>query len=413
MRAALAQLQAAQRRLAERPVDQILAALHRAAQRWRRPDDPLRQEALRKVSESTGLPVIAVGRAIDDVMDRIEGIGVLLDQDLGSRYLLDHFEARAPGIRSRAWGPGLLACIFAGNVPAVPAFDLALCLALKSACLARPSREEPHFASLFAQSLAQEDPQLGQCLAVHHWEYEETAPYEGVGAVVAYGSDKSIEAIRALVPPGIPFVGHGHKIGLAIVAKEAADEENARLLALDVALYDQQGCVSPHMAFIERGGRLTPSEFARACGEALADLAVTMPRGRLTQGEAMALRATRDEAEFTADGLFRSRGDLAWTIVHREAPAFEPSPLNRLLRTYAVDRCEAVEEIAKPYRQYLQTVGFAGADQRRIELASRLGCLGVSRFCPLGQVQQPGALWRHDGRPSAGDLVRWTDLEGS
>jgi hypothetical protein len=26
-------------------------------------------------------------------------------------------------------------------------------------------------------------------------------------------------------------------------------------------------------------------------------------------------------------------------------------------------------------------------------------------------VQEPGPLWRHDGRPTAGDLVRWTDIE--
>jgi hypothetical protein len=26
-------------------------------------------------------------------------------------------------------------------------------------------------------------------------------------------------------------------------------------------------------------------------------------------------------------------------------------------------------------------------------------------------MQNPPLTWRHDGRPSLGDLVRWTDLE--
>jgi len=35
----------------------------------------------------------------------------------------------------------------------------------------------------------------------------------------------------------------------------------------------------------------------------------------------------------------------------------------------------------------------------------------VTRVCPLGRMQQPSFSWRHDGRPSLGDLVTWTDWE--
>ena len=36
---------------------------------------------------------------------------------------------------------------------------------------------------------------------------------------------------------------------------------------------------------------------------------------------------------------------------------------------------------------------------------------GATRICAIGQMQNPPLTWRHDGRPSLGDLVTWTDWE--
>ncbi|HLN63939.1 MAG TPA: acyl-CoA reductase [Symbiobacteriaceae bacterium] len=405
-------LLAAQRGLAERPVDEILTVLERVARRWLDPGDELRVEALAGLAESTGLAPAMLRRGLDQMIQRMQGLGALLDQDLGTREALDGFAWRAPGVLSRAFGPGLLTCVFSGNVPGIPAFDMALGLALKSAVLVRPASEEPVFAPLFARSVAEVDADLGRCLAVARWGYEETWAYERAGAVLAYGGDESVAAIRRLVPPEVRFVGHGHKISFAVIAREAATAETARRLALDVAMYDQQGCVSPHMAFVERGGALAPAAFAAAVGEALARLQGEMPRGRLTAAEAMALRSVRDEAEFTADAYFGSQGDLSWAVVHGEEARFLPSPLNRLLRTFAVDDVRDVAGVVAPFGSYLQTVAWAGPDERRTAVAELLGRLGASRVTPVGRVQEPSPLWRHDGRPTAGDLVRWVDMEG-
>jgi acyl-CoA reductase-like NAD-dependent aldehyde dehydrogenase len=401
----------AQRALAERPVDEILAVLDRVAARWLDHASQIRWEAQERLAAGTGLAPAMLRRGLDDMIRRMQGIGALLDQDLGTREALDGFFWRSGGVLSRAWGPGLLVCVFSGNVPGIPAFDMALGLALKSAVLVRPAAAEPVFAELFARSVAAADEGLGRCLAVARWGYEETWPYERAGAVLAYGSDQSVAAIGQRVPSGVRFIGHGHKISFAVVAREAADAATARRLAYDVAMYDQQGCVSPHMAFVERGGALSPADFARACGAALAALHGEMPRAKLAPEEAMALRTVRDEAEFAADALYASEGDLAWAVVHSETPAFLPSPLNRLLRTFAVADLSEVAGIVAPFATYLQTVAVAAPAGRRAALAEALGRLGASRVCAIGRAQEPGPLWRHDGRPTAGDLVRWTEIE--
>lgn len=411
--ATLDRLMAARPGLQQRPVAEILAALDRVVGRWLDPADPIRREAEQRIGAGTGLAPAMLRTGLDQLVTRVREIGVLLDQDLGDRHMLDRFVKRAPGIRSRAWGPDLTVCIFAGNVPGIPAFDIALALALKSPCLARPAAAEPDFAALWARSIAEVDPDLGRCVAVERWEYEENEPLQRAGAVIVYGSDATVAAVRSRVGPGVRFLGHGHRVGVAVVAREAASRMTARGLALDVAMYDQQGCVSPHVAFVERGGELAPAEFARACGTELAALEQEMPRSPLSTAEAALLRRVRDEAEFTADALFASPTNLAWTVVHSENPAFAPSPLNRLLRTCAIDGLEQVPALLGTAEGLLQTVAYAGPPERSAALATALGVLGASRICPVGRVQTLSGLWRHDGRPTAGDLVRWTEIESA
>ena len=55
---------------------------------------------------------------------------------------------------------------------------------------------------------------------------------------------------------------------------------------------------------------------------------------------------------------------------------------------------------------------YAAAPGGRLEhLATELARWGVTRICPIGQMQNPPLTWRHDGRPSLADLVSWTDWE--
>ena len=44
-------------------------------------------------------------------------------------------------------------------------------------------------------------------------------------------------------------------------------------------------------------------------------------------------------------------------------------------------------------------------------MTRQLARWGVTRVCPLGQMQNPPLTWRHDGRPSLEDLVTWIDWE--
>jgi hypothetical protein len=60
---------------------------------------------------------------------------------------------------------------------------------------------------------------------------------------------------------------------------------------------------------------------------------------------------------------------------------------------------------------HLSTVGLSAPIHRAQEIAQQLARCGVTRVCQIGRMQNPPLTWRHDGRPSLGDLVTWTDFE--
>jgi hypothetical protein len=109
--------------------------------------------------------------------------------------------------------------------------------------------------------------------------------------------------------------------------------------------------------------------------------------------------------------LWSSPGSTAWTVVYEEDPRFKISCLNRFIYVKGVSNLTQVLEGADTVRGKVSTVGLAVAEDKSVQVATTLARWGVTRLCPLGQMQNPPVTWRHDGRPTLGDLVTWTNWE--
>ena len=139
---------------------------------------------------------------------------------------------------------------------------------------------DPLIPWLFVESLRAVDPELADCARTLWWPKNDTEAtqqaLQPANAVIAYGDDNTVKAIRDLTPPQARFLGYGHKVSCAVVGREAltmdtlpAVAENA---AFDVSIYDQQGCLSPHMLFVEEGGEVSPRKFAAALAQAMPNM---------------------------------------------------------------------------------------------------------------------------------------------
>ena len=87
--------------------------------------------------------------------------------------------------------------------------------------------------------------------------------------VLAYGSDRSIAALRALCPPDTPLLGYGHRVSFGLMLQGADGDAAAQGFATDVLLYDQGGCLSPQTIFVE-GDWQRALAFAARLADALA-----------------------------------------------------------------------------------------------------------------------------------------------
>lgn len=426
-------LTAQEQYLSRQPIEAILEIIDAAVSRWLKPDDPMRKTAEQLLPSITGLSPSMIRLGLTRMLEgyRKNTLSRILEEELGDRRRLDTFRPKkgeSAGL-IRALGPRITTTVLSGNIPGLGAADLIATLLVKSSCLVKVSSDEPLFTALFAQTIVEVEPHLAHCLAVLGWpggepesrSLEEVA-FGRSDLVTATGGDEAVSAVRLAAaghqPASARFIGNGHHLSLGLIGREALDDLKgiARNAALDVAMYDQLGCLSPHLFYIETGGAHFPREFAKALGQELACLEKDLPRGSLDTATSARLHQIRSVAEIKqADGeeviVFGSESGTLWTVIYEADPTFVLSPLYRTVRVKPIKDLLHAVPLLESWRPYLQAAGITVPESRRMALAEALGRAGVHRICPVGRMQQPPAGWSQDGRRFIADRVRWVDLE--
>jgi hypothetical protein len=417
--------------LVERSTHSLLRVLAELGERWREPGYEFRRMALAADPALTGFPVATLAAGIDGFFRHLteENLQAWITQDLGHPMRLDRPVAAAgesaEGRSGFARGPDLLMHIAAGNVPCATWVSLVAGLLVRSAQWVKCARGTSLLARLFAHSLYQAEPKLASCIEIAEWpgsasELNE-AVYSEASCVTATGSDDTLGAVRSRLPAQVRFLGYGHRLSFGYVAREALYGSNVRRLAAaaaaDVIAWNQLGCLSPHVLYVEDSGAVSAEAFADLLAEALAEAEAQAPRGPLPAEISAGITARRHIHEVRAahnpgTRLWQSPGSTAWTVVFENDALFHVSCLHRFIYVKAVDHLRAALEGADAVRGSVSTVGLAGAGERLGAIVTELARWGVTRVCPLGRMQLPPLGWRHDGRPVLGDLVTWTDWEG-
>ena len=411
--------------LRERRTDELVASLGRAGARFLDPADPVRGAALELLPAAAGLSP-AMAREVVDGMARdwtADRLGRLVRAQFPDPGVLDGFRPGAGGGRVRAFGHRLVVQLGAGNVAGVSVGGVARALLTRAPVLLKPGLHDAVLPVLYARALAECDPGLAAALAVVYWPggagEVEAEVLARAGLVVVYGGGEAVEATRARLPPTTPLVAYSHRVGVALVGREALAGERAGQTAMDaaraVAVFDQRGCVSPHLFWVEEGGALTPAEWAGRLASAMAAVERRLPAGPALPEVAARthqLRGTWEMKRAAGGGarVFRPDG-VEWTVVHDPDPAFLPSCLGRFAWVKPVAGLERVPGLLAGVRPFLQTAALCGAGARAPSLAERLGRAGVSRVTSLRRMAWPPAWWHHDGGDPLRALVRWVDWE--
>jgi len=284
--------------------------------------------------------------------------------------------------------------ILAGNVFTACVQSISVALLSRVPTFVKASSSDDTLPRLFIEALSRVDPELATACFVLGMP-RGTAGLEATvlhhaQVVAAFGSDATLASIRSRIGPNTAFVGHGHGLGLGFVSADADVSTAARAFALDVAAYDQRGCMSPHAIACEHG--VDADGFASALAEALAAISRDLPRGRLPTDVAAAQLQWR--------GVAVARGELvegsSFAVSSEGSVAPRVSPGWRNVMVFEVVDERAFCASASAFGPHLKSVGVAGETQG---IRRSLSAGVAPRVCHAGTMQTPGLLAYADGWP--------------
>jgi hypothetical protein len=315
----------------------------------------------------------------------------------------------------RARPGALCAVVLAGNVFTAAVRGVVLPLLLGMPVLAKSAARDDAFVHWLKRALDRVDRDLAAAYQAITFASEDQACtallLQQADSVIAYGSDATLSAIRAQLRPTQGFVGHGHGLGAAFVDHAVLQTRSdaqaaAQALALDVAAYDQRGCMSPLVAWVASGQPITPEVFSELVFQALGALAQSLPRGPLPFDVASAQLAFR--------GLAAMRGRLfegdGFAVAYEADGALRIAPGHRNLQVLDIANADALAPQLAPLGIHLKCLGIAGV----LDPAALLQSLPprmAPRVCALGGMQRPKLDALHDGVSAWEGLVRYSEQD--
>lgn len=361
--------------------------------------------ALEQVPQSTLLSREMVQWALESAL-------APLDQQA---LLALHDRAPLPSARAIRARPGrLCVVVLAGNVFTAAARAVAMPLLFGMPVLAKAASDDASFVRLLHRALRDADRELGEAFQTVTFASQDEAQssvlFEQADVVSVFGSDNTLNTIRAHLSATVSFVGHGHGLGAAfidggVLQERARAQRAAEQLAFDIAAYDQRGCMSPLVAWVRDEQPISPEHFAELLHHALSALDRQLPRGPLPIDVA--------SAQLSFRGIAAMRGSLWEGSTH--AVAYEGdgplrlAPGYRNVQLLTVPSVGALCERLAPLGVHLKCLGVAGSEVR--ELVAQLPARVAPRVCEVGAMQTPKVDALHDGIPAWEGLLRYVELD--
>jgi len=334
-----------------------------------------------------------------------EGLMGLIRTELGHEEALDRFLPYGDH-RARALGPCMILHIISGNTPHAGLQSLIRGLLLGAFNWCKiPSSGLPEIAA-FRERLPFELARRVIIAEELRGDWLDQAD-----AVVVFGRDETVEHFRKRVRADQRFIPHPHRLSFGVVFDDS-DFCSVADAAKSASLYNQQGCLSPHLFYV---APQIAREYAERLALAMAAFEKENPRGPVTLAEQTEISALRKDFAFRASvvpeladkpALWESADSTSWTVLFDPEPQFMASCLNRVV--YVKPLPESLPAAVRWVYKHLSTVGIFPATP---ENAERVSLTGASRICPISKMQFPPLTWHHDAMPVLAPLVHWVDFE--
>ncbi len=369
----------------------LLASLRTLRDAWRRPPP----DAVAALTTYTGWPKRHAATAARRAFSPFS--------DAALARLVADGRPRVPRALPDPW----LLAILAGRVPALAANVVVSSLAARVPLIIKPSGLEPSFTRALVKSINQVAKVLSPAVLTIDLPSGSPALARAVAEAplcLVYGSDATVDAVLA-ARVRRPTLTGAHRESAVILFREALETAAlpwlASAVARDIAIYDQLGCLSPHVVLVESGGAVDPQVFAAALADALAQVARTLPPAPIPLAAAAAVRLFAQEARMLArlsgGRVLPAAGPIPPLVILEPSYGYRPGPGRRTVQVLPFEGCPDLDRLLGPMSGRVQGIAFAGPRVRLDDVLVAHPTYRGPYICAPGRLQFPPAGWAENG----------------
>ena len=321
---------------------------------------------------------------------------------------------------------GLVCHWMAGNVQILGMFALVQCIITKNPNLIKVAAKDGGVFALLmsafegieyttAEGYTIKGDELVKTIAVVYFSRHATELGERMSMAakvrIAWGGKEAVETVAGY-PSSIDCetVIFGPKLSYAVIAKEALSSEQeakklARKVSVDVSVFDQAGCASPHNLYIEKGGEVSPERFCAILAEAFPKTEIQIPKPSVSPEQISAIHSARGVYDFK--GEVWGSDTMSWTILYSDDNELCKPVYSRVLMVHPVGH---INDALPHIKEYIQTIGIAAPEDKAVAFADEATAAGVARCPQIGRMLNFEMPW--DGVFLIDRLVKWNTLGG-
>ena len=308
----------------------------------------------------------------------------------------------------------------AGNVDVLGIFSVIQALLTKNLCLIKVPKNYSLFKNLIL-SLKQvstkkiDGKDLINCVTLIYIDRSDLKNQEilskNADIRIAWGGEEAVSTILSLKKNFFTEdIIYGPKYSYAILDSEFLKDnlkDSAQKLALDVSIFDQYACNSPHTIFIENNDPnfSIVKKFAKELSNSMESVnRLMLPKSQTSEKKLMEILSLRAEYDFKGE-VFASK-NMDWTVVYSEDEGLANPCFSRVVFVRPIKNAE---EVGKFHNRKIQSIGLGIANlEKQEKIIDSITLSGGDRCPSIGNMSKFHSPW--DGIFGMDRMVRWISM---
>lgn len=309
----------------------------------------------------------------------------------------------------------------AGNVDVLGIFSVVQALLTKNLCLIKVPHDYSLFKNLIlsfkqvsTEKISGND--LLNCITLIYVDRDDLFNQEilskNADIRIAWGGEEAVSTILSLKKNFFTEdIIYGPKYSYAILDSEFLKNDlknTAQRLALDISIFDQYACNSPHTIFVEDNdldNHNIVKNFAKEISNSMETVnRLMLPKSQISEKKSMEILSLRTEYDFKGEVFAPKNTD--WTVIYSEEKGFADPCFSRVVFIRPIKNAEDIKIF---HNRKIQSIGIGITDhEKRKKLIDLVTLFGGDRCPSIGNMSKFHSPW--DGIFGMDRMVRWISV---